>query len=158
VSGVVQFFTPENRLRKALTAVGGKHIVDAIAEAEVELLQVADACRAEVDRGLARTYALTAEIPTGETLNELYRTVREVAGLAAICDLADLGAAALSFCALLDHAREGGQLTMRHLQVYTNVLRVLRNPELFSEADRTVVLSSLDTVVKKFAGKAAATG
>jgi hypothetical protein len=153
---VVQYFTPENRLRKTLTAIGGKHIVDAIAEAEVELTQVAEACRAEVDRALARIYVLSASIPSGEPLNELYRTVREVAGLAAICDLADLGAAALSFCALLDAAREGGHLTLRHLQVYSNVLRVLRNPELFSEADRTAVLSSLGTVVEKFAVKASA--
>lgn len=150
---VVRYFTPEPKLAKLLSAPGGKYIINAIDDANAELGQVSDQVRAEIDLALAQVYAQADGVPAPEALPALYRAVRDVAGLAGICNLADLGSAALSFCALLDHAQEGGRLTVEHMAIYVNVLRVLRQAESFSAEDRAAVLANLEVMVAKLSGK-----
>jgi hypothetical protein len=147
----VQFFKPENRLAKIVTSLGGKYVETAIADANEQLLQISDECLKEVDAALARIYPLMNGVPTGAELSALYRSVREVAGLAALCNLLDLGTAALSFCDLLDHAQDGGRLTEEHMRVYLNVFRVLRRPDLIDEKGRSSLLENLDVMVEKSA-------
>jgi hypothetical protein len=154
--GLVRYFTPENPLAKAIAVPGGKLVSEAVDDARIELLEISDECLAEVDTLLARVYQLSGSVPAGAELTELYRTVREVAGLAGMCDLEDMGAAALSFCALLDHAQDGGQLTQEHIDVHVNVLKILRRSGDFTEAQRAVVLKNLDAMVEKLAKKDAA--
>lgn len=146
---VVRFFKPENRLAKAVTALGGKHIETAVADANQQLQDIAGDCLKEVDDALARIYQSAGKVPSGADLSALYRVVRDVAGLAAICNLLDLGTAALSFCVLLDHAQSGGRLTEEHIRVYLSVFRILRHPDAINEEGRRNLLRSLDTMVEK---------
>jgi hypothetical protein len=146
---IVRFFKPENRLAKVVAKPGGKYVTAAIAHANDQLLAMSEDCLKEVDEALARIYQSSGTVPTGPTLAELYRSVRDVAGLAAICNLTDLGEAALSFCALLDSAQDGGRLTAAHIGVYLNVFRMLRQPELLDEQSRRGLLQNLDRMVEK---------
>jgi hypothetical protein len=151
---LVRYFKPDNRLAKAVTLPGGKLVETAVDDARIELLQVSDACLQEIDAALDHTYRLCETPPAGDRLPELYTTVRDVAGLAGVCALPDLGAAALSFCALLDHAQNGGRLAPDHVAVHLNVLRILRHPDAIPEDDRCKVLESLDVMVGRIAQKA----
>jgi hypothetical protein len=153
---VVRYFKPENRLAKIIVAPGGKSVEAAVEDAKAGLLQISDACLEQIDEALARTYRLCERAPTQAEIAELYTSVRDIAGLAQIGGLPDLGVAALSFCALLDHAQNGGRLTRAHIEVHLNVLRILRHPEAIPEADRSKVLENLDVMVEKLAGKGAA--
>ena len=146
---VVHFFKPENRLAKAVTAPGGKYVTSAVEDANGQLLEIHDECLKEVDAALAQIYQSTRAVPTGPALSDLYRSVRDVAGLAAICDLTDLGDAARSFCALVDSAQDGGRLTEAHIEVYLNVFRILRRPDLLDDKSRAGLLENLDRMVEK---------
>jgi hypothetical protein len=146
---VVRFFKPENRLAKIITAPGGKHVATAVDDANAQLLEISDECLKEVDEILTRIYRSMGTVPAGAELTALYRSVRDVAGLAAICNLLDLGTAALSFCVLLDHAQDGARLTEEHIRVYLDVFRILRHPELIDESGRRSLLKNLDRMVEK---------
>ena len=146
---VVRFFKPENRLAKIVTAPGGKYVTAAVEDANEQLLEISGDCLKEVDEALARIHQSTRAVPTGSALSDLYRSVRDVAGLAAVCGLSDLGDAALSFCALLDRAQDGARLTEAHIEVYLNVFRVLRSPYLIDEQSRRGLLENLDRMVEK---------
>ena len=155
---VVLFFQPENRLAKTVTAVGGKYVATAVDDASEQLLELSDRCLQEVDEALAGIYAFETQVSAGSDLSELYRPVREVAGLAAMCGLLDLGRAALSFCILLDHAQDGGRLTEEHVGVCLNVLRILRHPDLIDEKGRRSLLENLEVMVEKSAPREFAQG
>jgi hypothetical protein len=150
---VVRYFTPENRLAKIITAPGGKRVETAILDAEEQLGEISGSCLAQIDKTLDRIYRWSAQVPVGEALIEFYRDTRDLAGLAAIGGLPDLGTAALSFCALLDHAQSGGRLNVEYLGVYIGVFRILRHTEQFDEALSANVLDHLATMVETISKK-----
>jgi chemotaxis protein histidine kinase CheA len=152
---VVRYFQPPPKLAKLLSAPGGKYISAAIADAADEMSQASARIREEIDRALAQIYANADAAPSPELLPHLYRAARDVAGLAGVCGLKDLGEAALSFCGLLDHAQEGGRLTVEHMAIYANVLRILRQSENASAEERAAVLANLDLMLAKISGRAA---
>jgi hypothetical protein len=152
---VVRYFQHSSNLAKLLCAPGGKYIGVAIADATEALSPVSGRIRDEIDRALAQIYAHADATPSPELLPHLYRAARDVAGLAGVCGLHDLGEAALSFCGLLDHAQEGGRLTAEHMAIYTNVLRILRQSEDEGPAERAAVLANLDLMLAKISGRTA---
>jgi len=143
----VLYFSPENRLGKAVSTPGGKHVETAIADAEALVMLAAGECVERIDQALAQVYRLSehAKPQTGV----LYKTAREVAGLAGTCGLADLGAAAFSYCNLLDQAEQTGRLSGERVQVHLSVMRLLRRPERFTDAERQEILADLKAVVDK---------
>jgi hypothetical protein len=153
---LVRFFKPENRLAKIIAEPGGKHVIAAIDDANAQLLDMSEECLKKVDDALARIYASGTKAPEGAEITKLYTSVREIAGLAALCDLLDLGSAALSVCVLLDHAQNGARLTDEHVAVSLNVLRILRHPHLIDDKGRRNLLRNLDVMVEKSSPKDAA--
>lgn len=143
----VVYFSPENRLGKAVTTPGGKHVETAIADADELVMQVADESIEQIDQALEQVYGLSDRAES--RMDGLYKSVREVAGLAGTCGLADLGAAALSYCNLLDQAEQTGRLSGERVQVHLGVMRLLRRPERFTETERQEILENLKAVVDK---------
>ncbi len=143
----VVYFSPENRLGKAVTTPGGKHVETAIADADELVMQVADESIEQIDQALKQVYGLSERAES--RMDVLYKSVREVAGLAGTCGLADLGAAALSYCNLLDQAEQSGRLSGERVQVHLGVMRLLRRPERFTETERQEILENLKAVVDK---------
>jgi hypothetical protein len=141
------FFEPENRLAKAISTPGGKYVDTAIIDADELIAQAADECVEQIDRALEQVYRLSER--ANAHLEVLYKTVREVAGLAGTCGLADLGAAALSFCNLLDQAHQSGRLSGDRVQVHLGVMRLLRLPDRFTESERREILQNLQAVIDK---------
>ena len=143
----VLYFSPENRLGKAVSTPGGKQVDAAIADAEEQIALAAGECLEQIDLALQRVYLLS--VGADALSDVLYKSVREVAGLAGTCGLADLGAAALSYCNLLDQAHQSGRLSGERMQVHLGVMRLLRRPERFTEAERLDILENLQAVVGK---------
>lgn len=141
------FYAPENRLAKAVSTPGGKHVETAVADAEAQIAAIAEKCVEQIDLALERVFRLSP--PAEGQAEDLYRAVREVAGLAGTCGLDDLGAAALSYCNLLDQAEQNGRLSGERVQVHLGVMRLLRRPERFTETERQDILENLKAVVDK---------
>ena len=144
----VRFFAPENRLAEAIDDPDGILIDDAIADADREVALAADESAQKIDESLDLIYRLAAEAAPGR-LDGLYQAVREVAGLAGLAQLPDLGHAAHTFCSLLDLALTKGVLPQDQIQVNIDVLRLLRRPERFAEAERKALLDNLHGVLEK---------
>jgi hypothetical protein len=144
---LVRFFAPQNPLGKAIAIAGGKHIDKAIADAEEQILLAADESIVHIDQTLEEVYRLSSA-GKGQW-DTLYKRVREVAGLAGVCGLEDLGTAALSFCTMLDQATQTGQLSDDQMQVQVGVLRLLRHPERFSADERAKILENLQAMMDK---------
>jgi hypothetical protein len=144
---VLRVFKPENRLAKAFTALGGKYVDDAVNDAQQELLQVSEECLKHVDDMLEKVYSYTGE----SDLPAFYRSVRDVSGLAALCNLPDLGNAALSICNLLDYAQGSGRISEEEVKLSRNVLRVMRYPNLINESGRRIILENFQILVDKSA-------
>ena len=141
------FYAPENRLGKAVSTPGGKHVETAICDAEEQINSIAQQCVEQIDLALERVFRLSAD--ASAQAEDLYRAAREVAGLAGTCGLDDLGAAALSYCHLLDQAHQSGRLNGERVQVHLSVMRLLRRPERFTQAQRHEILENLQAVVGK---------
>jgi hypothetical protein len=141
------FYAPENRLGKAVSTPGGKQVDSAVADAEAQIAAIAEKCVEQIDLALERVFRLSASAE-GQT-DDLYRAAREVAGLAGTCGLDDLGAAALSYCNLLDQGNQSGRLNGERVQVHLGVMRLLRRPERFTELERSQLLENLQAVVDK---------
>ena len=146
---MVRFFQPENRLGKALTAAGGKKIEAAIADAEEQVELAAAESTAKIDETLEVIYRLAAGGVKGQA-EALYQNVREVAGLAGIAGgLDELGAAALTFCRLLDLMAPRGGPTEDQVQVNVGVMRLLRYADRFAPKERQDLLDNLQAVQDK---------
>ena len=145
---VVRFFTPENRLGKAIAEPGGKRIDQAIADADAQLALAGAESAIKIDEILGAIYKL-AGASLNPPLAELYARTREVAGLAGIAGLPDLGAGAHTFCSMIEVAQAKGALSVEQLQVNIGVLQLLRRPERFSEQERAALLANLNAVLAK---------
>jgi hypothetical protein len=119
----------------------------AITDAEAQIASITDQCLEQIDLALGRVYRLST--PAEGHTEDLYRAAREVAGLAGTCGLDDLGAAALSYCHLLDQANQSSNLNSERVQVHLGVMRLLRRPERFTETERRELLENLQAVVDK---------
>ena len=145
---VVRFFAPENRLGKAVAEPGGKKIEDAIADADMQLVMAAAESALKIDEILNGIYKVAGS-SVQPSLKELYPLAREVAGLAGIAGLPDLGAGAHTFCCLIEVAEPKGALNNEQMQVSIGVLQLLRHPERFSEEERAALLENLNAVLEK---------
>ena len=152
---LVRFFAPENRLGAALARAGGKLVETAIADADEQIAMAADQTRQKIDECLDQVFSLAAQ-GANPRLPELYQAAREVAGLAGLVELDDLGMAAHTFCNQIELASHNGVLTEEQLQVNLGSLRLLRQPERFSEAERKALLDNLQAVLDKAMKTAAA--
>lgn len=152
---LVRFFAPENRLAAAIAQAGGKLIETAIADADEQIAMAADQTRQKIDECLDQVFSLAAQ-GANPRLPELYQAAREVAGLAGLVELDDLGMAAHTFCNQIELASHNGVLTEEQLQVNLGSLRLLRQPERFSEAERKALLDNLQAVLDKAMKTAAA--
>lgn len=152
---LVRFFAPENRLGAAIARAGGKLVETAIADADEQIAMAADQTRQKIDECLDQVFSLAAQ-GANPRLPELYQAAREVAGLAGLVELDDLGMAAHTFCNQIELASHNGVLTEEQLQVNLGSLRLLRQPERFSEAERKALLDNLQAVLDKAMKTAAA--
>ncbi|HVY34404.1 MAG TPA: hypothetical protein VG960_08275 [Caulobacteraceae bacterium] len=152
---VVRFFAPENRLGAAIAQAGGKLVETAIADADEQILMAADETKLMIDACLDQVFSLAAK-GANTRLAQLYQAVREVAGLAGLVDLSDLGAAAHTFCNQIELAMQKGALSEEQIQVNLGSLRLLRQPERFSEPERKALLDNLQAVLDKALKTAAA--
>ena len=141
---VVRFFQPPNRLAKAIATPGGKRVSEAVSDAVSGLESVSGACLERIDEALAAVRVATESADRAS----LYKHARDIAGLAAVCGKADLGAAALSLCTVLDRAADGGRLTPVRLQVYGDAMRTLRASDPPQEARREL-LATLDAMTAR---------
>ena len=152
----VRFFTPENRLGEAIAEAGGKLVDTAIADADEQIALAAPETLQKIDDMLDQISQLAARGADNTQLQKLYDVVREVAGLAGLAGLPDLGMAAHTFCSQIDLALHKGALTEEQMQVNLGSLRLLRQPDRFSLAERQGLLDNLHAVLDK-AHKTAAT-
>ena len=152
---VVRYFSPERRLAKAIAVPGGKKIDIAIADAEEQIALASPQTAQKIDEILEAIYHLAAA-GADTQLPLLYERVREIAGMAALADLPDLGLAAHTFCEQIDLAISMGALTEKQMQVNLGAMRLLRQPDRFSPAERQGLLDNLLAVLDK-ANKTAAT-
>lgn len=151
----VRFFAPENRLAAAINTPDGILIQDAISDADEQVALAAAESAEKMDESLELIYRLAAEAAPGR-LDGLYQAVREVAGLAGLAQLPDLGHAAHTFCSLIDLALSTGALPQDQIQVNIDVMRLLRRPARFADAERTALLDNLHGVLAKARRTAAA--
>ena len=151
----VRFFAPENRLAEAVNQPDGLLIEEVIGDADMVLTRAVGESVEKIDECLASIDGLAADAAPGR-LGELYQAVREVAGLAGLAKLPDLGRAAHTFCSLIDLAQSSGALPQDQIRVNVDVLRLLRRPERFAEAERAALLDNLFGVLEKARRTAAA--
>lgn len=151
----IRFFTPQNRLAAAIDDPSGMLVDDAIAEADRQVALAAAESARKIDESLELIYRLSAQAAPGR-LDALYQAVREVAGLAGLAQLAELGRAAHTFCSLIDLGQAKGTLPQDQIQVNVDVLRLLRRPERFADAERKALLDNLNGVLDKARRTAAA--
>jgi hypothetical protein len=149
-----RFFDPPNPLGMALAMAGGKAIATAIADAEEQIMLATVETAAHIDHMLAFIQGLAAQGANSQ-LTALYQASREVAGLAGLADLPDLGQAAHTFCSQIDLALKKGALTDEQVLVNLGALRLLRLPERFSEVERKALLDNLRAVLDKASQTAA---
>ncbi len=144
----VHFFTPENRLGKAVAEGAGKLVDEAVADADMALEMAMDECIQRIDEALALIFKL-ADQRGPDQIDALYNTVREVAGMADHAAVPDMGTAAHTFCSLLDLGRQGRAITSEQILVNIGMMRLLRHPDRFSEPERHELLDSLRAVLDK---------
>jgi hypothetical protein len=144
----VLFFEPENRLGAAIAQAGGKTVQAAITDAEEQIVKAAIETAAKIDEMIALIQGLAGQGANSE-LTALYQAAREVAGLAGLANLPDLGRAAHVFCMQIDLALQKGALTDEQVMVNLGALRLLRLPERFSADERGALLDNLQAVLEK---------
>jgi hypothetical protein len=142
-----RFFVPENRLASAINQPDGKTVEAAVATANAQLALAAGETAAKIDERLELINRLAANMPI--PLEPLYQAVREVAGLAGLANLPDLGRAAHTFCSQIDLASRKGALSEEQVQVNLGGLSLLRHAERFSPAERQALLDNLHAVLNK---------
>lgn len=139
-----------NRLAALVRKPGGKPIAQAIADAEINLEEIRDACIEALDLILEQMSDVAPKLRTGEdheALQELYRLSNEVVGIAGVFNLGDVGRAAYSLCDLLDRFDTKGEISAPALLVHMDSLRLLRLGLPDGEVDR--ILDGLQAVTAK---------
>jgi hypothetical protein len=143
MSGVVQFFTPQNPLKKALKTPGGVTAGEALAKARANLDTLEDACAAEVDLILERLTRTADRWPVERDdarLEALYGVTKTLIGIAANAKLPELDRAAFSLCELLDAFRTRGAWDMEAVVVHVQSLLLLRRPEQLGDKSNVAAI------------------
>jgi hypothetical protein len=154
---VVRHIPVKNKLAKLIQLPGGKRLREALADAETNLETIKPDCVSQIDELLAEIQLLTA--PAGEpdraTRERLYDLANQVVGLAGTFGLPSLGRAAYSLCELIDCTLEVGGCPKSEIQVHTESLQLLRNPERLGEAGQAAVLAGLVKIITHAQARAA---
>lgn len=154
---VVKVIPYVNRLARVVSMPGGKRLIDAIADADANLLTIEEPCLEALDATLARIRLVASQdAPDDDALEDIYQRANEALGLAGLFGLPDLGKAAYSLCELIDSRAEGKGCSPQALAVHVDSLRLLRAGDAIPAAERDKILAGLSAVVAH--GKAQPSG
>ena len=142
---VVRYIAYENRLSKLITKPGGKTVDEAVQDAEASLASLADACLADIDRLIGELTAASGDDQAR------YVAAREIAGLAAICQLPRLGEAAHSLCVLIDNAETSGRPHRDAIDVHISTVQLLRGMAKADDPMQSRLVHSLQDMVRRLA-------
>lgn len=138
----------QSKLSKLIRSAGGKSVSEAVKAADANVMTVAAAGLAVLDRKTEEIRVLVAGSRDAATLAELYKAADEIGGLAGQFGLPDLTGAAYSLCELIDQA-DGTWPSLKSVQVHVDALRLLRLGEAAPAAERERVLGGLRDVVRR---------
>ena len=125
---VVRKFKIPNRLRAALFTGDGKRIDEAVADAEIGLASLAEACLAAVAESIARMDSEFGTQVAGRKTREmidLYRLSTSIIDACAPIEPKALADAARSLCDLLDHGMEAGRWDWPAVDIHIDALKLL---------------------------------
>lgn len=123
-------FKVRNRLRAAMFDGGGKLVVDAISDAQIELGALAEACEATIQEVIANITATWGRGASNRDATEpmdLYACVLKIIDASACSTIRGLPEACNSFCDLLDHCTEAGAWDWPAVDVHIATLQILRD-------------------------------
>ena len=147
-------FKIENRLKNTSVGKGGLTRGEAIEAAVLQIEMVRAPTLAHIDAALA-TIALMREGmqagPNPGALSRMYDAANQIVATAALFDLRELGEAAYCLCELVSRFQAGGKFNLKLIEVHTDGLRLLREPDSHSAAHRQAVLVGLNQVAASVA-------
>ena len=152
----VSFVQPKNKLAAQLKVPGGLPVVEALAAAQANLLELRPQCLVELQALLARAQACFARSPSEfspDTLKDLYAIAAGGVGMGAVCDSPVVDTALISLCDLLDHLRATARWDREAVAVHVQTLQLLvpgAGPAL-GEAAASALLSGLRKVSARYA-------
>jgi hypothetical protein len=139
-------FKVRNRLRAAMFDGGGKLVVDAISDAQIELGALAEACEATIRDAIAKindTWGRAAPDRDATEPMDMYACVLRIIDATACTTIRGLPEACNSLCDLLDHCTEVGAWDWPAVDVHVAALQCLSVDTTLSEADRLKLVSGL---------------
>ncbi|MGH6957986.1 MAG: hypothetical protein ACREEW_15075 [Caulobacteraceae bacterium] len=142
-------FKYENRLAGALVSKGGLSVGEAMRAAETQVEVMREPTIADIDARLAEIDSLSERVRAEAdqaALDAIYAASNRIVALGGVFGLGELGKAAYSLCELVSRMERPGPESWPLIAVHLNGLRLLRNPDAHSQAQRADVLKGLAQV------------
>ncbi len=144
---VVRKFKIPNRLRAALFTGEGKRIDEAVADAEIGLASLAEACLAAVAESISRIEGEFGAQVAGREKREmmdLYRLSTSIIDACAPIEPKALADAARSLCDVLDYAMDAGRWDWPAVDVHIDALKLLGSGIALGEEGERQLIRSLE--------------
>ena len=144
---VVRKFKIPNRLRATLFSGGGKRIDEAVADADVGLATLAEACLAAVNESIARIESGFGSQVAGREARDmvdLYRLSASIIDACAPIEPKALADAARSLCDLLDNAMDAGRWDWPAVDIHIDALKLLASGIDLGEVGEQQLIQSLE--------------
>ncbi|ACG79780.1 cheE protein [Phenylobacterium zucineum HLK1] len=124
-------FKYANRLAKALVQRSGMNLKEAVAAAEVQLEVLREPTLEELDRTV---HEIAAAAPAIDRLDDprvddVYVAANRIIAMAGIFGRDELGEAAYSLCELITRLRASGKWSSAMVAVHVEALQVMRRPQ-----------------------------
>jgi hypothetical protein len=140
-----------NPLKPFVSRVRGYDRTEAVRRAEESVQTLRGQIVGQIDADLDEIIASAAAAdPSPEVRARLYELGRRIHGTAGLFDMGNLGAAAYSFCELIDRLDETGGWSRAAVAVHLNAMRVLRHSQ--DAAEVAAMLDALARLVRHVAG------
>ena len=149
----IRIVVPKLRLAQLLRMPGGLPVVDAVANAEANLLTLRPTCEAELLALLElceQSFATLGEEFDDAGLEKIYAIAVRGIGGGRICGAPAVDTALISLCDLIDHLRSTARYDRKAVGVHVSSWRLLMGAGL-PEAGAAAVLDGLQRVSLRYA-------
>ena len=145
----VRIVFPKPKLAKLLIDPGGKPVVEALADAKANLVELQPECRAELASLAEQVEACFERTPPagdGPSTVEFYNLAAGGVGLGAVAGLAAVDDTLVSLCNLMDYFQVHGRWDHEALRVHVQTLKLLVSGAELPESAVAAVLAGLQRV------------
>lgn len=142
-----KIFKYENRLKNTVSQRGGMTMSEATRAAQTQIERVRQPTIDHIDAALCAITQARDEMKAGpdpDALSQMYDAANRIVATAGLFDLGELGEAAYCLCELVSRFRSTGKFNLQLIDVSTEGLRLLRDPDSHSVAHRRAVLVGLN--------------